>query len=105
MPPSETTAGSEASMTLGLIYIRQSRHKAYEKTVSPEVQEQACRALPAIKACDEVEVFTDLDVSGGELRKRKRFLALLERIRAGGVSVVSAYDQSRTFRNTSDALD
>ncbi|TMF51249.1 MAG: recombinase family protein, partial [Chloroflexi bacterium] len=30
--------------------------------------------------------------------------ALVERIASGDVSVVAAYDQSRTFRNTADAL-
>jgi hypothetical protein len=33
-----------------LIYVRQSRHKEGERTVSPEVQEQQCRALPAVAA-------------------------------------------------------
>ncbi len=47
----------------------------------------------------------DLDVSGGKLKGRKGFLALIEHIKAGGVDVVAAYDQSRAFRNTPDALD
>jgi DNA invertase Pin-like site-specific DNA recombinase len=88
-----------------LIYVRQSRHKEGERTVSPEVQEQQCRALPAVPACDDVEVYQDLDLSGGKLKGRKGFLALVERVKAGGVDVVAAYDQSRAFRNTSDALD
>src|ERR1051326_8688721 len=86
-------------MTLALIYVRQSRHKDYERTVSPEVQEEACRALAAVARCEAVEVFTDLDVSGGK-RARKGYDALLARIRAGGVAVVAAYDQSRAFRST-----
>src|SRR5471032_1233286 len=90
--------------TTALIYVRQSRHKEGERTVSPEVQEQHCRALPAVAACDQIEVFSDLDVSGGKLKGRKAFLALIDRVK-GGVSVVAAYDQSRGFRNTSDALD
>jgi site-specific DNA recombinase len=88
-----------------LIYVRQSRHKEGERTVSPEVQEQQCRALPAVARCDEIDVFQDLDVSAGKLRGRKGFLALVERIKTGNVTVVAAYDQSRAFRNTSDALD
>src|SRR5437762_2747057 len=82
-----------------LLYIRQSRHKEGERTVSPEVQEQACRVLPAVKRCEQVEVFTDLDVSGGK-RARRGYDAMLSRIRAGGVSVVAAFDQSRAFRST-----
>ncbi|HYL07646.1 MAG TPA: recombinase family protein [Candidatus Udaeobacter sp.] len=91
--------------TSALIYVRQSRHKEGERTVSPEVQEQHCRALPAVASCDDIEVFKDLDLSGGKLKGRKGFLALVARIKAGGVHVVAAYDQSRAFRNTSDALD
>jgi site-specific DNA recombinase len=90
---------------IALIYVRQSRHKEGERTVSPEVQEQQCRALSAVAACDEVEVFSDLDASAGKLKGRKAFLALIERVKGGGVNVVAAYDQSRGFRNTSDALD
>jgi site-specific DNA recombinase len=91
-------------MTIALIYVRQSRHKDTERTVSPEVQEDACRKLPAVAGCDQVEVYSDLDVSGGKLKGRLRFLALLERIQSGTVSAIAAYDQSRTFRNTQDAL-
>src|SRR2546427_9424190 len=91
-------------MALALIYVRQSHHKVSQPTVSPQVQEQACRSLPAAAACDQVEVYSDLDLSGGSTHKRKAFLSLLERIKSGSVSVVAAYDQSRTFRNTADAL-
>lgn len=91
--------------SIALIYVRQSRHKEGERTVSPEVQEQQCRALPAVASCDQVEVFSDLDVSGGKLKGRKAFLALIDRVKGGGVNVVAAYHQSRGFRNTSDALD
>ena len=91
--------------TAALVYVRQSRHKEGERTVSPEVQEQQCRALSAVVNCDEIAVFSDLDISGGKLEGRKGFLALVDRIKRGGVDVVAVYDQSRAFRNTSDALD
>ena len=92
-------------MTTALIYVRQSRHKDYERTVSPEVQREACESLPAVKACDRVEVLQDLDVSGGKLKGRKAFLSLLDRVKCGEVDVIAAYDQSRAFRNTRDALE
>src|SRR5713226_3394665 len=92
-------------MKLALIYVRQSRHKDYERTVSPDVQREACAALPAVKACERVEVLQDLDVSGGKLKGRTSFLSLLDRVRRGEVSVVAAYDQSRAFRNVRDALE
>src|SRR5437667_5970749 len=94
-----------SNRTAAVIYVRQSRHKEGERTVSPEVQEQQCRALPAVASCDEIEVFQDLDVSAGKLRGRKGFLAMVERIKSGNATVVAAYDQSRAFRNTADALD
>ena len=49
---------------IGLIYVRQSRHRDYERTTSPDVQEAACRDLTAVQTCDQVEVFIDLDKSG-----------------------------------------
>ena len=92
-------------MKLALIYVRQSRHKDYERTVSPNVQREACAALHAVKACDRIEVLQDLDVSGGKVAGRKAFMSLLDRVRRGEVDVIAAYDQSRAFRNTRDALE
>ena len=92
-------------MTTAVVYVRQSRHKDYERTVSPDVQREACAALPAVKACNRVEVLQDLDVSGGKLEGRKAFLALLDLVRRSEVDVIAAYDQSRAFRNTRDALE
>ena len=93
---------------LGLIYLRQSRHKKYERTVSPEVQEQETRDLPAIRECDEVVVYKDLDLSGGSSKRRKDWLALrarLESVRKDEHVVLALYDQSRSFRNTTEALE
>jgi Resolvase, N terminal domain len=93
---------------LGLIYIRQSRHKKYERTVSPEVQEQECRELPEIQACSDVIVYKDLDLSGGSIKRRKAWLTLrarLESIRKDERVVLALYDQSRSFRNTAEALE
>src|SRR6266542_1696441 len=51
------SAKSPNALKAALVYVRQSRHKDYERTASPEVQEAACRALPAVARCDKVEVF------------------------------------------------
>jgi DNA invertase Pin-like site-specific DNA recombinase len=91
-------------MSVALVYVRQSRHRDNERTVSPQVQREACLALPAVQDCDQVEVLEDLDASGKSTRGRKGFLTLLERVKAGGVDVVALYDQSRAFRATADAL-
>ena len=92
-------------MTRAAVYIRQSRHKTYERTESPAVQEQACRALPAVAGASEITVYADLDVSGGKTVGRHGWAGLLAAIEAGKLDVVAVYDQSRTFRNTRDALD
>jgi DNA invertase Pin-like site-specific DNA recombinase len=65
-----------------LIYVRQSRHKADERTVSPEVQEKACRSLPSVKDCDDVIVYRDLDLSGRRLKGRTGYAALVRRWRS-----------------------
>ena len=49
------------------------------------ILQQQCRALPAVAGCDDIELFKDLDISGGKLKGRKGFLALVERVKAGGV--------------------
>ena len=94
---------------LGLIYLRQSRHKSYERTASPEVQEDECRRLPEIQSCDEVVVFKDLDLSGGSSKRRNGWKSLrsrLDQVRPDETEVVLAlYDQSRSFRNTTEALE
>jgi site-specific DNA recombinase len=90
---------------LAVLYIRQSRHKDYEPTTSPQVQEEACRQLMVVQECDQVEVLRDLDMSGGKTAGRIGYLTMLDKINAGGVSVVAAFDQSRAFRNTTDALE
>jgi Resolvase, N terminal domain len=87
-----------------LVYVRQSRTRDYERTASPEVQRKACLELPVVRACNHVEVFEDLDASGGGTRGRRGYLRMLDYIRDPPVDVVAAYDQSRTFRNTADAL-
>lgn len=92
-------------MRLGLIYVRQSRHKESERTVSPEVQEQACLQLPAVRGCDQLEVYRDLDISGKSVAKRPSFQRFLQRIQEAEPAVVELYDQSRSFRNTAEALD
>jgi DNA invertase Pin-like site-specific DNA recombinase len=92
-------------MRIAVVYVRQSRYKDYERTVSPDVQRESCAALPPVKACDRVDLLQDLDLSGGKLAGRKAFLSLLDRVRRGEVNVIAAYDQSRAFRNTRDALE
>ena len=36
-------------MSLAFIYVRQSDHKRYERTTSPDVQFEECMALPAVR--------------------------------------------------------
>jgi DNA invertase Pin-like site-specific DNA recombinase len=93
-------------MKIGLIYIRQSRTEV--GTTSPEVQEDLIRTLPDVRSCEQIDVYRDLDSSGGKLAGRKAFVQFIERIeksRRGEQLTVAAYDQSRCFRNTQDALN
>src|SRR5229473_4447336 len=99
-------------MKRGIVYVRQSYHKKARdsqknarNTVSPEVQEETCRALPEIKGCDVVKVERDLDISGGKVANRPAFLRILEGIRSDPPDVIAVYDQSRSFRNTTEALE
>jgi len=89
-----------------LVYVRQSRTEV--GTTSPEVQEEECRRLDQVASCGEVIVHRDLDVSGGKLKGRGGYVQLLKRIESSRKDeplVVAAYDQSRCFRNTQDALN
>jgi DNA invertase Pin-like site-specific DNA recombinase len=90
---------------IGLVYVRQSRHRDYKRTVSPQVQEEGCRSLPIVVGCDKVEVFKDLDKSGKSAAGRKGFQAFLKRLEADPPYVVAVYDQSRSFRNVTEALE
>lgn len=84
---------------VALVYVRQSRNRPYERTVSPETQEAACRTLPAVRRAATVDVYCDLDESGGN-RARKGYLAVLDRIKTDRtVSVVAFYDSSRIARD------
>lgn len=95
-------------MKIALLYVRQSRHRSNVRTISPENQEAACRALPAVQGCDAVEVYSDLDKSGRSTARRADYLALARRIEGerspGEVRVVAVYDQKRLGRNKLHAL-
>jgi len=58
-----------------------------------------------VAACDEIKVYRDLDKSGKSIAKRPEFQQFLAAIQASPPAVVAAYDQSRSFRNTTEALD
>ena len=92
-------------MKRAVVYVRQSRNRDYERTVSPHVQRDACLALEDVRACDTVKVVVDLDVSGKSVAGRRGFQQLVEDLKTGQVDVVAMYDQSRAFRSTRDAIE
>ena len=55
--------------------------------------------------CDRVEVYVDLDKSGKSTAKRPDFKRFLDRIVTDPPAVIALYDQSRSFRTTTEALD
>ncbi len=79
------------------IYARQSVTTAGDKDVSIDDQIARCRALPAVAACDAVEVYIDRNRSGQDAT-REAFQKMLGRIESGELTVVAAYDDSRIRR-------
>src|ERR1700682_3424511 len=69
--------------TTALIYVRQSRTERdkLNDSLSLAVQEEKCRALPAVTECDEVIVYRDANKSAR--KARATFEAMTERIREG----------------------
>src|SRR5712692_4884730 len=72
------------------IYARQSVTTAGDKDVSIDDQIARCRALPAVAACDAVEVYIDRNRSGQDAT-REAFQKMLGRIESGELTVVAAY--------------
>src|SRR5439155_25037626 len=77
-PPGQTAHGQRGSTLrpvlaqeaepvsrLALVYVRQSDPRPGERSVSLEVQEQACCELPGVKACVEDRSFRDAGISRG----------------------------------------
>lgn len=80
-----------------MIYVRQST--AREDSISPEVQEDACRRYAQQRGYEVVDVVQDLDLSGRHFAKR-RVGEIIERVKAGGhFSVVLVWRWSRWGRN------
>src|SRR2546428_6498294 len=94
------------SRQVALVYVRVSRLDEEERArkISPEMQRQKALALRELQGAD-VEHFEDLDISGKSAANRPAYQRLLERLRAGGVRHVVAYDLSRVTRNLGDQQD
>lgn len=85
------------------LYVRVSRVGGRENMISPEEQERDARAFAERRGLKVAEVFTDLDRSGGTL-KRPELQKALARVRAGAsAGIVVAY-LSRLSRETSQGL-
>ena len=103
-PPTAPTSGTEAlgteevSRTVALIYSRVSKLDA--RAVSPEMQLERCKELPALRGL-AIEHYEDLDISGKNT-KRPGYQAMVERIARGDVAIVAAYSLSRISRSVRD---
>lgn len=91
------------------VYIRVSRVGGREgdSFISPELQEERCRALAVAKGLDVGLVFVDLDQSGGKM-DRPEFNRALERIRegvSGGILVARIDRFARTMQGALNTLD
>ena len=91
---------------VALVYVRVSRsdEDERERKISPDMQREKAIALRELQGL-EVLHFEDLDISGKATANRPQYLALLERLRAGGVRYVVAYDLSRITRTLRDQAD
>jgi DNA invertase Pin-like site-specific DNA recombinase len=91
------------------IYVRVSRVGGREgdSFISPELQEEKCRALATARGLAIGEVFTDLDRSGGKM-DRPAFKRALERIESGvsGGIIVARVDRfARTLIGGLQAIE
>lgn len=101
---------SPKRITLPLdLYIRVSRVGGREgdSFISPELQEEKCRALAKARSLEVGEVFTDLDRSGGKM-DRPELNCALERIESGvsGGIIVARIDRfARTLVGGMQAIE
>jgi DNA invertase Pin-like site-specific DNA recombinase len=83
------------------VYVRVSRVGGREgdSFISPELQEEKCRALATARGLQVGEVFTDLDRSGGKMDRPafKQVLARIEGGESGGVIVARIDRFARTL--------
>lgn len=91
------------------IYVRVSdtRGRAGESFISPEEQEDRCRAAIASRGLEAGEVFREMDVSGGHM-ERPELAKARKRVEAGvsGGIVVARIDRfGRTVARALDAID
>jgi DNA invertase Pin-like site-specific DNA recombinase len=87
-------------------YIRKSRVHDIERTLSPETQEAAIRALAARHGDPDVTLLSDLDVSGKRRRNRRPgWDELLQAVEGGEAHAVYAYSLSRFARSVSQLAE
>jgi site-specific DNA recombinase len=88
---------------VALIYVRVSRLDEDERArkVSPEMQREKSLALREMAGLEAI-AFEDLDISGKDTAHRPQYLAMMQRLEAGDVRYVVAYDQSRVTRDLGD---
>jgi site-specific DNA recombinase len=86
---------------VALVYVRISRDDPEREKISPQMQADACRAVPELAGL-EIETFSDIGISGKDVSGRPEYLRMMERLARGDVKYVAAYDQSRITRSVAD---
>jgi len=88
-------------MTRAAVYARISKDKV-GAGLGVERQQADCRALAERLGWPVVEVFTDNDLSAYSGKRRPRYRAMLEAIRAGRVDAVIAWHNDRLHRSPTE---
>jgi DNA invertase Pin-like site-specific DNA recombinase len=91
------------------VYVRVStvRGRQGDNFISPELQEEKCRALAKARGLQVEKVFTDLDESGGKMDRPafKQVLARIESGESGGVIVARIDRFARTLLGGLQAIE
>src|SRR6476661_3988965 len=102
MTRKDTQNGREKPNKRAVIYTRISRDKSGEG-LGVDRQEQACRVLAKNRGWTVVRVFAENDTSA--LKKRPRYLEMIEFVKNGGADIIVSWAVDRLTRTPREIED